>query len=92
MGYWRAQRWAHHRCRRLSGSVFLFRGPMGFHSFFPVLTDPSQNVVGRIIKNADGGNWNLPGSYRVKCECQTRTASYVTAKMLLSEPVFSSGD
>ncbi|MCC4107268.1 fimbrial protein [Serratia ureilytica] len=67
-------------------------GTYGFSFLFaPILTDPSQNVVGRIIKNADGNNWNLPGSYRVKCECQTRTASYVTAKMLLSEPVFSSG-
>ncbi|MBX9382414.1 fimbrial protein, partial [Serratia marcescens] len=42
-------------------------GTHGFSFLFsPVLTDPSQNVVGRIIKNADGGNWNLPGSFRVK--------------------------
>lgn len=74
------------------GQCVPISGTHGFSFLFsPVLTDPSQNVVGRIIKNADGGNWNLPGSYRVKCECQTRTASYVTAKMLLSEPVFSSG-
>ena len=65
-------------------------GTHGFSFLFsPRLTDPSQNVTGRIISNAAGNNWNLSGSYYVKCECQQRTASYVTAKVALSDPVFS---
>ncbi|WP_368926645.1 fimbrial protein [Serratia marcescens] len=81
-----------HQAQAALGQCIPISGTHGFSFLFsPVLTDPSQNVMGRVIKNADGNNWNLPGSYRVKCECQTRTASYVTAKMLLSEPVFSNG-
>lgn len=67
-------------------------GTKGFSFVFsPKLVDPSQNMAGRIIKNADGGKWNLAGSYLVECECQYRTASYVTAKVLLSDQVFSEG-
>ncbi|HID9897629.1 fimbrial protein [Serratia ureilytica] len=91
-GLWACAMLGAQQAQAAFGQCAPISGTHGFSFLFsPVLTDPSQNVMGRIIKNADGGNWNLPGSYRVKCECQTRTASYVTAKMLLSEPVFSSG-
>ncbi len=67
-------------------------GTHGFSfAFSPSLSDPSQNVTGRIIKNADKNAWNLPGSYYVKCECTARTASYITAKMLLTNPIFQEG-
>lgn len=54
-------------------------------SFISTMTDPSQNMTGKVIENAAGSSWYLSSSYNVTCGCSTMTAAYVTAISALSQ-------
>lgn len=52
-------------------------------TFSPTMTDPAQNITGKIITDAQGANWNGGENYAVKCDCPnppTMGASYISAK------------
>ncbi|MFI8417429.1 fimbrial protein [Serratia sp. NPDC078593] len=59
--------------------------------FTSVMTDPAQNIQGKIIENAENGEWNLPRVYKATCECTTMNAAYVMAKSLLTNEVYNDG-
>jgi len=48
-------------------------------NFSSTMTDPSQNIAGKIIPNAAGNAWNSSSTFRATCGCTTMTAAYATA-------------
>jgi type 1 fimbria pilin len=55
-------------------------GPQDYpFNFSSIMTDPSQNIAGKIIPNAAGNAWNSSSTFHATCGCTNMTAAYATA-------------
>lgn len=47
-------------------------------TFNATLTNPDQNIAGKIIENAAGDSWNSKSTYKATCGCTSMTAAYIS--------------
>ncbi|WP_172641818.1 fimbrial protein [Serratia sp. S4] len=81
---WHSGAWAGTGWCTANNGTHVFTAPFTYN-----LTDPSQNVAGRVIKNAY--YWSLPSDYIGSCDCTSSGVTYYKTDVPLSDVAYKNG-